>query len=206
MALTAEQLKKYGLSVSDATKSDHDAGIVQGPSGNFYSIDGFERQQREGIDTDQGAVFSSSLEKDSGVDYTNFNTATDVEGALMELGKGSTAPPPTTTEPEQITYSPRLAHARARNAQYEEDRVSGQLYRDLYDTSNDPANTFLNRYKLKLGERLENGYYAKPDQAVTNNSKVGSGANGSSMDAAYYAKTGRDNRVDDFNYTNLLSH
>ena len=197
MALTAEQLKKYGLSTSDATKSDHDKGIVQGPSGNFYSIDGFERQQKKGLDTDQGAVFSSSLEKDSGEKFSNFNTATDVEGALLALSGAKKEEPTPEPEPENeiVTYSPKLAHSRARLAQYEEDLNSGQYVKDLFGKPETPANTFLNRYKLKLGEKLANGYYVKPDQRVTNNSKVASGANGTSIDAAYYSKTGEDNRV-----------
>ena len=42
----------------------------------------FKREQKEDIDTDQGDVFKSSLYEDSGADFSNFNTATDVENAL----------------------------------------------------------------------------------------------------------------------------
>ena len=86
MALTAEQLKKYGLKAVDAKGSDHGSGIVS-VGGSTYKIEGFsqEGEDDEGIDINSGKVFSSSLEKDSGKDFTNFNTATDVEQALEEL-------------------------------------------------------------------------------------------------------------------------
>ena len=79
---------QYGLKLSDATKSNTEEGIVGDGLGNFYEIEGFERQQRDDLDTDQGDVFSSSLEKDSGIDVTTFNTASDVEAALQELAGG----------------------------------------------------------------------------------------------------------------------
>ena len=179
---------KYGLTATDATSSDYDKGIVKGPDGNYYQIDGFKRNQEEGVDTDAGKVFSSSLEKDSGKTFTNFNTAKDVESALRGLDSE------TTTETKPTEYSPRLATARARALQYEEDRVSGQAAQDLYNSKENPASGFLDRYKLKLGERLENGNYLAPDHSSTNSSKVASGANDVSMDASEFARTGRDNR------------
>lgn len=178
---------KYGLTATDASSSDYDKGIVKGPDGNYYQIDGFKRNQEEGVDTDAGKVFSSSLEKDSGKSFTNFNTAKDVESALGGLGGKTTKSKPT-------EYSPRLATARARAAQYEKDRVSGQQAADLWNSKENPASGFLDRYKLKLGERLENGNYLAPDHSSTNSSKVASGANDVSMDAAEFARTGRDNR------------
>ena len=50
---------------------------------------------------------------------------------------------------KDVELSPRLATARARAAQYEEDRVSGQAAKDLYDPDNHSAEGFLNRYKIK---------------------------------------------------------
>ena len=192
MALTAEQLKKYSLSKSDAKSSDHDKGIVE-VQGKFYSIDGFERQQRDDIDTDQGKVFSSSLEKDSGKDFTNFNTATDVEGALNSLFEDKEEAP--TVEKGPIELSERLATARARTKQFEADRISGQAAADLYDSENNPASGFLDRYKLRLGKKLENGRYLEPDASTsTNSSTVASGANDVSVDTAEYSRTGIDNR------------
>ena len=197
MALTAAQLEKYGLSVSDATSANHDKGIVN-VGDKFYSINDFERQQNDKLDTDQGASFDSSLYSDAkakGFKVKNFNTATDVEGALQALGAPKEETPDDPDDNLPVVQSPRLAHARAIVAQYDEDLLSGQRARDLYGQNDDPANTFLNRYKLKLGERLATGYYVKSDMPVTNNSKVASGANGSSIDAAHFAKTGEDNRI-----------
>ena len=186
---------KYGLTATDASSADHDKGIVAGPDGSFYKIDGFKRNQKEGLDEDAGGVFSSSLEADgraAGFDPTTFNTATDVENALNAIGGGGEKEE--AAPDKDVELSPRLATARARAAQYEEDRVSGQAAKDLYDPDNHSAKGFLDRYKMKLGERLENGNYLTPDNSSTNSSKVGSGENDVSVDASEFSRTGKDNR------------
>ena len=186
---------KYGLTATDASSADHDKGIVAGPDGSFYKIDGFKRNQKEGLDEDAGGVFSSSLEADgraAGFDPTTFNTATDVENALNAIGGGGEKEE--AAPDKDVELSPRLATARARAAQYEEDRVSGQAAKDLYDSDNHSAEGFLDRYKMKLGERLENGNYLTPDNSSTNSSKVGSGENDVSVDASEFSRTGKDNR------------
>ena len=188
---------KYGLTATDASSADHDKGIVKAPDGNFYQIDGFKRDQKEGLDEDAGAAFKSSLQADakaanSAYDPSTFNTATDVENALRQLGTTEKE----STEPlKEVELSPRLATARARVAQYEEDRVSGQAAKDLYDSGNNPAEGFLERYKMRLGERLENGNYREgnSDQS-TNPSKVASGENENSVNTAEFSRTGKDNR------------
>jgi len=99
------------------------------------------------------------------------------------------------TADTEVELSPRLATARARAAQYEEDRVSGQAAKDLYDPGNNPAEGFLERYKMRLGERLENGNYRPGnDDTSTNSSKVASGQNDVSIDASEFSRTGKDNR------------
>ena len=101
-------------------------------------------------------------------------------------------------ELKDVEVSPRLATARARAAQYEEDRVSGQAAKDLYSPDENPAQGFLDRYKMRLGERLENGNYRPGNDdtstSSTNPSKVASGENESSLDAAEFSRTGKDNR------------
>ena len=194
MPLTKAQLKKYGLSKSDASASNYDRGIVKGPDGLYYSINGFERQQKKGLDTDQGDVFSSSLYEDAkkkGFSVSNFNTATDVEGALQELA-GRNKRDKKDKGPAPITVlSPRLATSRAFVDQYEEDMRSGQFTRDLFEPETSAAQAFYERYKERLGSPLESGNYAAPEQP-TNPSKVASGKNDISVDAASVAKTGRD--------------
>ena len=78
----------YGLTPTDK-KGHPDDGIVSDGKGNYYTIDGFERQQRDDLDTDQGDVFSSDLEKHAmkhtDFDVTTFNTGSDVEGAVQAL-------------------------------------------------------------------------------------------------------------------------
>ena len=188
---------QYGLTATDAKSADHDKGIVKAPDGSFYQIDGFKREQNDDLDTDQGKVFSSALEADAksandSYDPSTFNTATDVENALRQLSgdEKEQAEAPL----KDVELSPRLATARARASQYEEDRVSGQAAKDLYDSDNHSAQGFLDRYKLKLGERLENGNYREPDHSATNSSKVGSGENDVSLDASEFSRTGKDNR------------
>ena len=101
-------------------------------------------------------------------------------------------------ELKDVELSPRLATARARAAQYEADRVSGQAAKDLYSPDENPAQGFLDRYKMRLGERLENGNYRPGNDDTstpsTNPSKVASGENESSLDTAEYSRTGKDNR------------
>ena len=118
-----------------------------------------------------------------GDDFTHSNIAIKPK----EGGNGDDDDGPT-------EYSPRLAHAKARAAQYTEDMISGQAAKDLYDSANNPAEGFLERYKLKLGEKLANGNYLDPSENSTNSSKVASGKNDVSVDASEFARTGKDNR------------
>ena len=91
----------------------------------------------------------------------DFNTINDVQGAVQALeGQG------TKEKTEQpVVQSPRLATARARIAQREED-VANMLQTDSdgnFISTPNPASSFLDRYKLKLGEKLATGYYVKPE-------------------------------------------
>ena len=95
-----------------------------------------------------------------------------------------------------VELSPRLAHARARVSQYQQDMIDGTAVNDLYNSKDGNAKAFLDNYKLRLGEKLANGHYLDADAATNNSSKVASGANDVSIDAAEFAKTGKDNRKD----------
>jgi hypothetical protein len=70
------------------------------------------------------------------------------------------------TERPRFAHSPEVAHAKARLDQHKEDVWSGKTGTDLWgDTaSNDPAQSFLERYKLKLGKKLEDGTYLEPEE------------------------------------------
>jgi hypothetical protein len=86
---------QYGLTAIDAEGADHEKGIVAAPDGKFYKIDGFKRNQKEGLDEDKGAAFDGKLQADSaaaGWDPSTFNTATDVENALKHLDGGGPTP------------------------------------------------------------------------------------------------------------------
>jgi len=124
MALTAEQLEQYGLTqVDGGTKED---GVVQSGS-NYYKVNNFERQSKEGLDTDQGDVFGSSLESDSGKSFTNFNTINDVQGAIQAM-EGN-AP----KEKAPVQYSPELQAAHSRVNDWVERNHSGELSSDIFD-------------------------------------------------------------------------
>ena len=70
-----------------------------------------------------------------------------------------------TDQPPKFAHSPKVAHAKARLAQHKEDVLSGKTGTDLFgDTaSQDAADSFLERYKLKLGKQDANGNYFEPE-------------------------------------------
>jgi len=126
MGATAGDYSEYGLKQVKASKADYDKGIVGDGLGNFYKAEGFERQQKDSeLDTDQGDVFSSSLEKDSGKDFTNFNTIHDVEGALEALAGKNEPEIEKPTKPEKIQLSERTASSIALPKAYDEHVRSG---------------------------------------------------------------------------------
>ena len=56
--------------------------------------------------------------------------------------------------------SPEYAHARARAGQFREDRISGRSAEEMFGGQ---STNFLEDYKMRLGEKLENGNY-KPNE------------------------------------------
>ena len=127
---------QYGLTSVSAEGADHDKGIVAGPDGKFYKIDGFKRNQQEGLDEDAGAAFGGSLAADAkakGYDPTTFNTATDVENALRHLdGGGAPSENKGFTEPSpDLEMSKELSDAKERaQAWIDSDGYSGNAYGD----------------------------------------------------------------------------
>ena len=131
MALTQEQLEQYGLTaVEGGSEAD---GVFDDGSGNFYQIKGFERDQQEGQDNDKGAVFSSSLQKDSGLDVTSFNTINDVKNAVKALSGGNEGP---IVKPENVEYSPEIQQAKERVRNWEEAAWSGEQSQDIFGNTN----------------------------------------------------------------------
>ena len=125
MALTADQLKNYGLTtVEGGSEAD---GVISDGKGNYYKINNFERQQGEGLDTDQGDVFSSSLQKDSGLNVTSFNTINDVQNAVKALS-GTKAPEPDAP----IEHSPEIQQAKERVQTFEREAWDGIQSEAIY--------------------------------------------------------------------------
>ena len=128
MALTADQLKNYGLtSVDGGSEAD---GVISDGKGNYYKINNFERQQGEGLDTDQGDVFSSSLQKDSGLNVTSFNTINDVQNAVKALSGTKTK----TDAP--IEHSPQIQEAKERVQTFEREAWDGTQSEDIFGGGN----------------------------------------------------------------------
>ena len=76
------------------------------------------------------------------------------EAAVEEPIADKVVPEPE-KEPE-IKTSSEYADAKARATQWEEDASSGRKGQKLFEKAADSTN-FLDRYKMQLGERLENG-------------------------------------------------
>lgn len=124
MALTQEQIDKYGLSAVDGGSIDD--GVIKSGD-NYYKLNNFERQQNDKLDSDQGDVFGSSLEKDSGVDYSNFNTINDVQGAVRSMEGVSNE------EAKPVEYSPELQGAHDRVNEYVRRNHSGELSKEIFN-------------------------------------------------------------------------
>ena len=131
MAFSEEQLKNWGLTaVEGGTKNE---GVINDGKGNYYQINDFQRDQREGSDEDKGDVFSSSLYKDAqakGFDVTTFNTINDVQGALQSLA-GSTGSTGSAEEEKQtqLTFNEAIEQGIL-SPQAQEAIERTQIYKD----------------------------------------------------------------------------
>ena len=81
------------------------------------------------------------------------------------------APEPTSSKPPQVERSPEFAHAKARVQQYTDDVTSGRTGKELFGEAPD-STSFLDRYKLRLGERLENGNYLSKRAKASKDSSI----------------------------------
>jgi len=119
---------QYGLTAVSAESADHDKGIVSGPDGKFYKIDGFKRNQKEGLDEDAGSAFDGKLKADSaaaGWNPSTFNTATDVENALKHLSGSAPTDNKGFHEPSKdLEMSKKLSDAK--------ERVQNWIEKDSY--------------------------------------------------------------------------
>ena len=91
----------------------------------------------------------------------------DIKGALLTEfdagGGGDKGDAP--VEPEApVSVSPKLATARARVQQYEEDVLSGKTPFGKKSFEENDGPSFLERYKLKLGEQDDKGNYMDKDE------------------------------------------
>ena len=140
--------------------------------------------------------FTGELGRNEGEWNDKTRDENDISTIVRELHKDSGDSGDDDKENEPTVHSPKLAMARARAQTRELERTDGSIGRRLYGGGDEAAGgSFLDKYVLNLGERLSNGYYVKNDATPTNDSQVAGGANSQSLDAAYYAKTGKDTRL-----------
>ena len=97
----------------------------------------------------------------------------EVDNALDRLSAGEVEEligETETIKPDEIEMSPEYSHAKARAQQYTDDVTSGRTGKELFGEVPD-STSFLDRYKLHLGERLENGNY-RPKQYSASDSSI----------------------------------
>ena len=161
-----QQLKGRGAVNSDLdaefsalTKSDSDVD----DDGAWVTL---KQQAGEGATADAKALAKKWQDAGYDVRIQDLEGAEGTTQADIAVRKGSgkadngpQAPeaPKEEAEPE-MELSPEYAHAKARVTQWEEDVASGRKGQELFGEAPD-STSFLDRYKLHLGERLENGNY-----------------------------------------------
>ena len=101
--------------------------------------------------------------KDGGL---SINTLDSLFDSLTASKEESTSTSTLDDVQPEFAHSPKVAHAKARLNQWKEDVMSGRTGTDLWGggDNQDAAGSFLDRYKLKLGEKDDNGNYFEPEQ------------------------------------------
>ena len=124
--------------------------------------------ERGDLSKAEGAQMVLDYAKKAGRDGSKMGGA--AEDALDKLrGYLDEKPEETETEPDEPTEfvnSPKVAHAKARLSQWKEDVLSGKtgdIWNKSQSSGNDAADSFLDRYKLKLGKQDEDGNYFQPN-------------------------------------------
>lgn len=154
-SMNTEQLKKIFGSSLQVRDDGHVSFSNDGDTDKFMN------------DSKLRDVFTGAMGR-SESDWTDGEKSNNDLGSVVrflstdEKNPTSTAP----TEQPEFAHSPKVAHAKARLAQHKEDVMSGKTGTDLFgDTaSQDAADNFLERYKLKLGKQDDNGNYFQPEQ------------------------------------------
>ena len=128
MALTADQISKYALERVKGGGSLDDGIVTVG--GESYQIQDYDRQQKKGLDTDQGKTFDTSLYDDAkkaGFSVSNFNTSSDVQGALEAIAAQNKEEEEPLDLDQDVQYSPELASAKAYIDAYQDFSEQGKL-------------------------------------------------------------------------------
>lgn len=171
--LSAEEIRnKFGLTYNE----DHVGGSKTHPNGSNNETGAiYNRETGEYIgslsnfkDADYSQFENMrSFAKDSGLlmkDVNGMDSLNDVATMASQMNMGGKAESSGPAEKPQYEMSPEYAEAKARVQQYTEDVTSGRTAKELFGEAPDKT-SFLDRYKLKLGERLPNGNYLEKQAA-----------------------------------------
>lgn len=190
-----EELKKnLGLTAGDSSYTE---GSSTGVKGNAILGKGYL-----GEDDVNRLLKNDQLKNafvQSGGDADSWSTINDVDTAVDWLTQSESKSEPARTGP--VAVSPELAEAKARVQQWEEDIMSGAYTSKLYDMDYTPGgeNSFLNRYKSKMGTKTKDGLYVNDsfqkamDESMTKGS-LNSARTSNVADSAELAISGDDQR------------
>ena len=163
--------KKYGL---DRSKEGKGEGHIWGKTKSGEKV--YLGKSNMGMASNADVIEAHSRQAGEEVDHkkkgNNLSSMGDIKGAILAEwdgsgGKEETKEPEGPKEPDApVSVSPKLATARARVQQYEEDTLSGRtVYGKAAEEQQMEAESFYDRYKKKMGVKNDQGnYVATEDQ------------------------------------------
>ena len=143
----------------------HVSGLDNENFGGFgYSANTEHHFQELDDPTSDGSIEADMrmIGKHLGYEHAGTLNQDKVKDFIMENATPDEVTPPTEFDPKTMEMSPEYAKARAKVAQFQEDRDSGRSAEELYGTGE--TSNFLEDYKLRLGKKTKRGTY-KPNKA-----------------------------------------
>ena len=164
----------FGLeskSEGDAYSKDSSTGTKQvGALGTYMDKKDYNRLKNDDKIWDLYAEVNGQDAADKKREGNQDGLSIDALDGLLDKVSAGKNDDPKPTEPEApVSTSPRLAEARARVSQYEEDVLSGRPVYGKKSFAQNDGPSFLERYKLKLQDQTvqnEAGNYVDRDDAA----------------------------------------
>lgn len=168
--------KEFGLSTvdeSEAYSEGSTTGTKQvGALGTYLTKDDYNRLKNDSKVWDAYASVhgSDAMEAKREQGDMSINTLDALMDKLSTKAPDKQTDTGSAKEEPKMEMSPEYAHAKARVQQWTDDVTSGRTGKELFGQAPD-STSFLDRYKLHLGERLENGNY-RPKQYAAGDSSI----------------------------------